>query len=223
MLRSLLHYYGCIPNTIWAAIIVGLCAVIAAVIGYVAVYQTPARVTIDDAWINDRKAEAIVDVSFRNEGEQTALLTQAKIYVDAVYPIAGKYAWETVLVSHNYDICLGNNEKHSIIIRGFSHEIKPDETDRVTITIGSETAVPTIYLIRVDFIYNCDKTASTYPMMMLILPQRINGFHLDGIPQSERASVSSMLTEISQFRGYKSETTSRFIDTLNRLIKRSSE
>ncbi len=218
MLRSLLHCLGRIPTTIWAAIIVGLCAVIAAVIGYVAVYRTPANITIDDAWIKDRRADAVIDVSIRNDGERTAFLTQAKIHVDAVYPIAGKYVWETVLVSENYDICLGNNEKHSIIIRGFSHEIKPDETDRVTFTIGSETAVPTIYLIRVDFIYNCDKTASTYPLMMLILPKRINGFHLDGIPQSERASVSSMLTEISQFRGYKSEATTRFLYYLNELL-----
>ncbi len=181
---SLLRCLGRIKTGIWAALIIGVFGLIGV---YVSVYRTPAHVTIDDAWIKDGRAAAVVDVSIRNEGGRTAFLTQAKIHVDKVYPIAGKYAWETLAVSHNYDVFLKQLERHTHIVPSFSHEIKPDGADRVTFTIGSETEVPTIYLIHVDFIYNRDKTASTYPMMMLILPKRINGFHLDGIPKSERA------------------------------------
>ena len=157
-----------------AGLVTGFAAIIAA---FITKARKRAKVELVDVTINDKKVSyaklPVVDVSVRNTGDMTAVLTQAVIEVHEVWHLELQFPTMLSLKSsETYDIKIDPQRDSPYIQRtAIAHSVKSDEADRFSLSFGLEPmlAFESVYHVTLTIIFN-GKERTNSKELILVLP-----------------------------------------------------
>ncbi|WP_155256463.1 hypothetical protein [Mesorhizobium loti] len=143
-------------------------------------------------WDENTKAFPKLDVSFRNDGIAIASITRAVITIKHVWIDRSPWLPSYRDISWNYDAILPITGEGCRIVVPLSQDIKSNESDRFTITLGNDapgTYDWFLFDIETAFFYNEDDSSLSTKEMIYLTP----GQH---IPVAENENLDRQISSL---------------------------
>jgi hypothetical protein len=163
-------------------------------------FTPSAAISIDDVDVDDLSQSPVIHVSVRNYGTQTAFLTDGKLRILRNYYLPGRILgnWQPSTARYDVELNLGRTTPYDVDIRQLSHEVKPDATDKFSISVDAnpigQIGWPIACQFQVVLTYNGDHVVSTEPITMATIGQwRLDSLRLPFDELDDEGSHSEII------------------------------